>query len=61
MKAEIGDTWIHGVGSDPGRLAEYRALLRAAAAYRDHFGAGAQFKKFSRLLLKVGGTSGPAA
>lgn len=25
---EIGDTWIHGVGSDPKRVAQYRAMLR---------------------------------
>ena len=25
---EIGDTWIHGVGSDPGKVARYRELLR---------------------------------
>jgi hypothetical protein len=25
---EIGDTWIHGVGSDPGKVAHYRELLR---------------------------------
>ncbi|MFA4945409.1 MAG: DUF5054 domain-containing protein [Lentisphaeria bacterium] len=25
---EIGDTWIHGAGSDPKKLAQYRALLR---------------------------------
>jgi hypothetical protein len=26
---EVGDTWIHGIGSDPGRMADYRAVLRA--------------------------------
>lgn len=25
---EIGDTWIHGIGSDPGKVSSYRALLR---------------------------------
>lgn len=25
---EIGDTWIHGVGSDPTKVSQYRALLR---------------------------------
>lgn len=25
---EIGDTWIHGVGTDPGKTSMYRALLR---------------------------------
>jgi hypothetical protein len=27
VTAEIGDTWIHGAGSDPQKLAHYRALL----------------------------------
>lgn len=26
---EVGDTWIHGIASDPGRMADYRAVLRA--------------------------------
>ena len=26
--SEIGDTWIHGVGTDPRKVAAYRALLR---------------------------------
>ena len=25
---EIGDSWIHGIGSDPGKVSQYRALLR---------------------------------
>ncbi len=28
VTAEIGDTWIHGVGSDPGKVARFRELLR---------------------------------
>ncbi len=31
---EIGDTWIHGAGSDPQLLAQYRALLRLNAEWR---------------------------
>lgn len=27
ISSEIGDTWIHGAGSDPQKLARYRALL----------------------------------
>ena len=27
VTAEIGDTWIHGAGTDPQKLARYRALL----------------------------------
>ena len=29
---EIGDTWIHGSGTDPRKLSTYRALLRLAAS-----------------------------
>ena len=25
---EIGDTWIHGIGSDPIKVSRYRELLR---------------------------------
>lgn len=28
ITSEIGDTWIHGAGSDPGKVSAYRALLR---------------------------------
>ncbi len=31
---EIGDTWIHGVGSDPQLVARYRALLRLNAEWK---------------------------
>lgn len=30
--AEIGDTWVHGSASDPLRIADYRAVLRARAS-----------------------------
>jgi hypothetical protein len=30
---EIGDTWIHGVASDPTKLAQYRELLRLRAEW----------------------------
>ncbi len=26
--SELGDTWIHGIGSDPGKVSQYRELLR---------------------------------
>jgi hypothetical protein len=32
VPGEIGDTWIHGVASDPARMADYRAVLRARDA-----------------------------
>lgn len=32
---EIGDTWIHGVASDPGKIALYRELLREEPEWSD--------------------------
>ncbi len=52
VTAEIGDSWIHGVASDPGKLSDYRALLRYAAA-AGAGGGGARFGAFTRMLLKV--------
>ena len=49
---EIGDTWIYGIGSDPGKVSEYRSLLRFRRASQDRWDDAA-FKRFSRLLLKV--------
>lgn len=33
VEGEIGDTWIHGIGADVTRVADYRAALRARRAY----------------------------
>ncbi|KAL6772128.1 hypothetical protein ACKKBG_A29040 [Auxenochlorella protothecoides x Auxenochlorella symbiontica] len=52
VAAEIGDTWIHGIGSDPGKLAEFRALLRMRRAAPE-LKEDPAFDAFSRLLLKV--------
>lgn len=49
---EIGDTWINGVASDPAKVAEYRALLRARRMSRDRWDDPA-FLLFSKYLLKV--------
>ncbi len=35
VTAEIGDTWIHGVGSDPQKVAAYRELLRVRRSWLD--------------------------
>ena len=56
VTGEIGDTWIHGVGTDPRKVSHYRALCRlrnrwlAEAAVRPDDGALAAF---SRALLCV--------
>lgn len=52
VESEIGDTWIHGVGTDPAKVARYRELLRlrsrwiaegrlapASEAYRSFMGS----------------------
>lgn len=36
VTAEIGDSWIHGVGSDPQLLARYRTLRRLNAEWQRH-------------------------
>lgn len=28
VTSEIGDTWIQGVGSDPEKVAQYKAIMR---------------------------------
>ncbi|HXH56885.1 DUF5054 domain-containing protein [Iamia sp.] len=33
VTAEIGDTWVHGVGSDPQKVAAYRELLRVRRSW----------------------------
>jgi hypothetical protein len=53
---EIGDTWIHGVGSDPVKVSRFRELLRlreewikaGRASYADR-----RFVNFNRRLLLV--------
>ena len=56
VNAEIGDTWIHGVGSDPIKVSRYRELLRlrlewlkeGKADYKD-----TRFFNFNRKLMLV--------
>jgi hypothetical protein len=62
VAGEIGDTWIHGVGSDPLKVARYRELARM----RDAWILGGNFKVgdptdvalLRRLLLEVEHTWG---
>ena len=54
---EMGDTWIHGVGSDPLKVARWRAVCRLrSACLRDSAcpSSTPAFYNFSRLLLKAG-------
>ena len=45
IEKEIGDTWIHGLGTDPWKLAAYRALQRNAKQFVD--------KDITRSLMLV--------
>lgn len=54
---EIGDTWIHGVASDPWRTIQFREIIRTRA---DCFASGScnlldeRIYNFSAILLKYG-------
>jgi hypothetical protein len=57
VEAEIGDTWIHGVGTDPWKTARFRALARwraAAIAAAPGLEHRAQMRRFSTRLMMVG-------
>jgi hypothetical protein len=56
VTAEIGDTWIHGVGSDPGKVAQYRELSRLRREWLDSGNADpgdAHVTAFSRSLIMI--------
>lgn len=56
VTAEIGDTWLHGSGSDPLKLAQFRELQRLRERWLVEGKAdpaSAAFKRFSRFLLLV--------
>ncbi len=53
---EIGDTWIHGMATDPAKTAGFRALRRWRAARAEQAFSpdeAARFKQFSRALLCI--------
>lgn len=56
VSAEIGDTWIHGVGSDPIKVSRFKELSRLRAGWLQAtpaLAADTRFKSFSRRLLMV--------
>jgi len=56
VTAEIGDTWIHGTGSDPLKVAGYRALCRLRNQWEQDGRAEKYRKAFrhcSRFLMNV--------
>lgn len=56
FSGEIGDTWIHGVGSDPVKVARFRELLRLRRSWmesRRMQPGDALFQAFHRKLMLV--------
>lgn len=47
ISSEIGDTWIHGVGTDPKKISQYRALLRL----KDTLPEKEMYKIYDKILL----------
>lgn len=56
LRQEIGDTWIHGVGTDPIKVARFKELSRLRQrwlAAAPSLAGDERFKSFSRRLLMV--------
>ena len=53
LDAEIGDTWIHGVGSDPIKVSRYRELLRLRMEWLKDKKASYQDKRFDNFNRKL--------
>jgi len=56
ITGEIGDTWIHGVGSDPLKVSRFKRLCRLRQKWENENISIAnipEFKNFSRKLLQV--------
>jgi hypothetical protein len=56
ITAELGDTWIHGTGSDPARISQFRELSRLRNKWLDEGSVKPDdkpFKAFSRRLLLI--------
>lgn len=51
---EIGDTWIHGIGTDPTKISQYRALLRLRERWiAERAASEVQIGAFERALLMI--------
>jgi hypothetical protein len=56
IKEEIGDTWIHGVGTDPTKVRRFRELCRLRGQWEESnvaINIPENFSKFSRYLLMI--------
>ncbi|HEY0256499.1 MAG TPA: DUF5054 domain-containing protein [Candidatus Methylacidiphilales bacterium] len=62
ITAEIGDTWIHGVGTDPAKVSRFRALSRLRSQWilsgKLKEGGAADFRLAESLLLTAEHTWG---
>ena len=65
LTSEVGDTWIHGMQSDPFKTKAMRAMMRARSgcvADGSCDAAAPGMQNFTRLLMKNGGeTDGQTA
>ena len=50
---EISDTWIHGAGSDPKKVARFRELLRLRTVWSDKGITANQLDQFNRAMLMI--------
>ena len=56
LTEEMGDTWIHGVGSDPGKVAQFRELQRLNSRWqhaKHPAGAAGKLDAFRRSLMMI--------
>lgn len=54
INTEIGDTWIHGLSTDPKKIAEFRLISRYLEKNSDKINKSSQiYKKIRLLLLKI--------
>lgn len=53
LDREIGDTWIHGAGTDPAKVARFRALQRLHQQWRKDEPDSEKLDRFARRLLLV--------
>lgn len=53
VTAEIGDTWIHGIGSDPKKVSQFREMLRLRIAWKRRRIPETSFEQFNRYLLLI--------
>src|SRR5690606_26467175 len=56
VTSEIGDSWIHGVGTDPTKVRQYRELCRLRSRWLEQSLSSAdrsRLNRFSRALIMI--------